>query len=75
MFLNGVWPSELRMIQTVSPYRQRRPYMDLSCGGRDHNSIVDVRRILRLSSDLPSLSVCLLDLSVFERIQSFEIAN
>jgi hypothetical protein len=75
MFLNGIWPSELRTIQTVGPYRQRKPYMDLSCGGRDRNSIVDVRRILRFSSDLPSLSVCLLDLSVFERIQSLEIAN
>jgi hypothetical protein len=51
------------------------PELEQWCAERDRNSTVDFRRILRLSSGLPCLSECLLDLSVFERCESLGVAN
>jgi hypothetical protein len=45
------------------------------CAEHDRDSTVDFRRILRLSSGLPCLSECFLDLSVFERCHSLGVAH
>jgi serine/threonine protein kinase len=51
------------------------PELEQWCSGRDRDSTIDFRRIMRLGSGVPCLSECLLDLSVFERSQSVGVAN